>query len=477
MASGSTYTVFGYGTSLDWRPTTFVIPFPPGRLCSACGLVPPATATLPCRHQLCQSCFDRRDSSGKKRCPLDKSSFQNEDVVWVMYSKDSVLGRKVRCWNAANGCDSEDAASAMLLHFTSACRFHAGKCPTCGASVLHKDFPDHLETGCSPTSSSSGIEQSLSENSANAFMEVKDALRKLSEENASLQTRLNSFEERLSANFDRTMTTVLERTRDTCRAQFASHLSNVSSAIRYQQAENERSARHAIATEYRNNLTSLNATIKKALTDGCKRKTGDSDTILTNLMASSITREINDLAKDISRERTLSGEDASRAFKLLAAAAFGDKNNALSESPPPCTWEIDDWDDFCPTYVGRARLKRRDRFGTPYYLAGRLVVPRLCYYPRSQEIEYRPYIIRGLYDEFLESPEEPSYVRFIHPTDPSLQMRFTGEFDWIKPDFDLTCMGSDVLYMGRESIPIEAAALEDAGFIRDNTAQLEIYHD
>ncbi|KAL1486694.1 hypothetical protein MTO96_008767 [Rhipicephalus appendiculatus] len=43
MAPASyTHIVFGYGTGLDWRPTTFVSPFPSSRLCSVCGLVPPS---------------------------------------------------------------------------------------------------------------------------------------------------------------------------------------------------------------------------------------------------------------------------------------------------------------------------------------------------------------------------------------------------------------------------------------------------
>lgn len=475
MALARTYTVFGYATGLDWRPTAFVIPFHPTRLCSACGLVPPATAMLPCRHQLCQPCFDRVDSSGRKSCPIDNESFRNEDVVWSAYNKDSVLKRQVRCWNAANGCDAEDIASAILVHFTSGCRFHTRKCPTCGDSVLHRYFLDHLGSGCLPQSG--GGDQSLSENSANALMEVKDALRKLSEENASLQTRLYSFEERLSVNFDRTMTTVLEQTRDTCRSQFANHLNGVSALITAQQAENERCARHAIASEYRNNLTCLNATIKEALVEGRGHNDVDCEYRSADQVTSGITREIQKFTKNLSTHPTLSGKDASKAFELLAAAAFGDMNNALAESTPPRTWVIDNWDHFCPAYSSQGRQRRRVRFGTPYYLAGRLVVPRLCYYPRTDEIQYRPYIIKGLYDEFLEEPYRRSYVRFLHPTDFSRDMRLSGGFGWDKPDQDITCMGSEVLYVERESTPISAVTLGEGGFIIDNTAELEVCHE
>ncbi|KAH6921239.1 hypothetical protein HPB50_027774 [Hyalomma asiaticum] len=160
------------------RLTAFLILFPPARLCSACGLVPLVTGTLPCRHQICQPCFDRVDSSGRKSCPLDNESFRNEDVVGSAYKKDSALKRQMRCWNAANGYDAEDTACAMLDHFTSGCRFHTRKFPTCGESALHRCFLDHLGSGCLRQSGSG--DRSLSENSANAFTEVKDALWKLS---------------------------------------------------------------------------------------------------------------------------------------------------------------------------------------------------------------------------------------------------------------------------------------------------------
>ncbi|KAH7944390.1 hypothetical protein HPB52_018979 [Rhipicephalus sanguineus] len=472
MASvSSIHTVFGYGTGFDWQPTTFVTPFPSSRLCSVCRLVPQAITTLPCGHHLCPPCFDSVDSSGRKRCPIDKESFESsDDIVWSTHSKDSVLELRVRCWNARHGCVAEDTASAMLDHFASACRFHSVKCPTCGASLLHRDVSDHVASGCLATSGD--VDRSVSENSANALMEVRDLLSNLSRDNASLQTRLNSFEERLSAKLDQTVTSVAQRTRDTVRTQFAGHLSSVTSEIERQQIQNDVVTRQLLASEYRKNLASLNATIKKAVAEGCGR---DTDTFPSD-MASVVTKVICDLARDLSRQPTLTGEDASSALRLLAAAAFGDTNKALVNRPPSRTWKIDDWDDFTYVTHGGGRQRRQDRFGTPYYLAGRLVVPRLCFYPRTETIKYSPYIIEGLYDRFLVEPEKPSYVCFLHPSHSSRAMKFTGDFSWVKPEQDIVYMGSQVLYMGRESIPIDVAALEDGGFIANDTACLEIYH-
>lgn len=473
MASASTQTVFGYGCSLDWRPTSFTSPFPSTRLCSVCGLVPPATATLPCRHVLCQLCFDSFDGDchGRKRCPLDKELFQEEDVVWSTHSKNSVLSRQVRCWNAGNGCDAEDSASAMLNHFTNTCRFHAVNCSTCGGSVLHRDFANHFESGCVPTSCRN--ERPLSENFANAFVEVKDALRKISQENVSQRDGAMAL---LSTSFNDAMTTAVERIKETCRASLADHLREVSAAVRRQQADNERTMKELLTAEFNQNMLLINAKIAQAFAEGCDHVHGAavSASSSTSSLVSNLTREINDFVEDLSVQPTLSGEDAARGLQLLAAAALSVKNNAL-ENPQPCMWTLYDWDDFCLQLGGRGRQKRRDRFGGPYYFGGRLVVPRLCYYPNTNEVQFRPYIIRGLYDEFLGILDKAVELRFIHPTDSLRDVEFQGHFYWERPGHKITCMGSEVLYVGHNSLPIGVSSLEDGGFITNNKVELQVF--
>lgn len=148
MSATGAYTVFGFGCGLDWKPTVFVNGVPPTRVCGACGLVPPSTATLPCRHVLCQSCYDR-SADKHKRCPMDKEPFQGEDVVWSSFALDSLLARKIQCWNASRGCDAVGPASDILEHFGNECQYQPVTCVCCKKSLIHKDVVDHLESpGC-----------------------------------------------------------------------------------------------------------------------------------------------------------------------------------------------------------------------------------------------------------------------------------------------------------------------------------------
>ncbi|KAL1424940.1 hypothetical protein MTO96_019800 [Rhipicephalus appendiculatus] len=113
MATASTHTVFGFDCALDWRPTSFVEAIPSSYVCSACELVPRVMTMLPCSHKLCPQCcihVGRRIN----HCPLDKKAFDEKDVSFSTLRTESILSRRVRCWNAEHGCGAEDAASAML---------------------------------------------------------------------------------------------------------------------------------------------------------------------------------------------------------------------------------------------------------------------------------------------------------------------------------------------------------------------------
>ncbi|XP_050041661.1 uncharacterized protein [Dermacentor andersoni] len=153
MAPFSKQTVFGFGCCLDWRPTSFVAELPSIMVCNACGLVPPMLATLPCIHLICAQCYERT-GTGSNRCPLDRETFEEKHVVWSSrMDRERLLRRRVRCWNADNGCYAEGVASEMLEHFTRTCRFHVVSCARCRGEVLHVALADHLEW-CSSQSAS-----------------------------------------------------------------------------------------------------------------------------------------------------------------------------------------------------------------------------------------------------------------------------------------------------------------------------------
>ncbi|KAH9384373.1 hypothetical protein HPB48_026380 [Haemaphysalis longicornis] len=94
-AAGVKYTVFGFDSRIDWKPTVFVDGIPQNIVCSACGLVSAVTALLPCHHLLCSRCYDAGCDGERNRCPLDKDVCQSEDVVWSTFTKEKLLGRKV----------------------------------------------------------------------------------------------------------------------------------------------------------------------------------------------------------------------------------------------------------------------------------------------------------------------------------------------------------------------------------------------
>ncbi|KAH7984748.1 hypothetical protein HPB52_023706 [Rhipicephalus sanguineus] len=161
----STHTAFGFDCALDWRPTSFVEAVSSSYVCSACKLVPRILTVLPCRHKLCPQCCIH---AGRRinHCPLDKKAFDEKDVMFSILGTESVLSRRVRCWNAEHGCDVEDEASVMLEHFRRDCRFHFASCPNCGRTLPHRDVSSHLESCRYPEEPYSPEEYTREEHSA-----------------------------------------------------------------------------------------------------------------------------------------------------------------------------------------------------------------------------------------------------------------------------------------------------------------------
>lgn len=183
MCARSAHAVFGFGCGLDWKPTVFVNGVPPTRICAACGLVPPSTATLPCRHALCRTCYDRSWDK-HKRCPLDNEPFLKEDVVWSSFALDSLLARKIECWNASKGCDAVGSASDILEHMCNKCQYQPITCLRCKRSMSHKDVVDHLE---SPSCRQSPVYQQVGSETDAECPDIREALRHIEATVSALQ--------------------------------------------------------------------------------------------------------------------------------------------------------------------------------------------------------------------------------------------------------------------------------------------------
>ncbi|KAK8757022.1 hypothetical protein V5799_000276 [Amblyomma americanum] len=391
---------------------------------------------LACRHLLCQSCYD---GVGAKRshCPLDKEPFQEDDVAWTAIGRESVLNRKVRCWNAEHGCDNEGVASAMLEHFTNACQFHAVSCPRCSEEVLHRDIAEHLECDCVP---SRRQEQPLDDNFANAFMEVKEALGKILEGNASVRRKLDSFEDRLRPEAGSTFATQSTSTADTAivalensipvlRAQTEATFPEYRAV---QAALNKLSEENAVLhtkldlleehLDMENAMATLSTMVSDALSTAvlktaavCRAETeaaldkrwGEVTTEIRQTMAgnvravkgviirecqrnvlglnASIVEALRDdrrladagaSSSETAKKLTEIVDDEVKAMELLVVASLNSTNEFLNKSVP-YEWTIEDWTEFCAKAPLSAQYFTGND-GRPSYHYEYLIVPRLC---------------------------------------------------------------------------------------------------
>ncbi|KAH7983202.1 hypothetical protein HPB52_010166 [Rhipicephalus sanguineus] len=339
MASASKQTVFGFGTNLDWRPTQFVKVFPWNRVCSICGLVPSVVAMLPCCSCiLCLPCYNR-DAYDTNRCPLDGELFQENDVVWSTFTKDTILKRRIRCWNADNGCKAKDVASAVLEHFTNDCEFHTVSCPSCRGKFLHQDVSNHMASVC--TARSPLKRKPRRSPRANESSDVMAALKKISSDNVLLKKQLESLERRITCDSDsarkvscsvadKTVKAALEGTSSTGRSCSESEcMLKVSSQVRDVLAENERNTRAFITQECNRIMKTLTEKFKEA------SSMGDADPLSRTLLLSDLSESIDDCLKRLDGEEALTRQDAARIVSPLAISSLAGASGALNVAVPP----------------------------------------------------------------------------------------------------------------------------------------------
>ncbi|XP_077492961.1 uncharacterized protein LOC144104052 [Amblyomma americanum] len=144
----TSYTLVGFSAEIDWRPLHFVKHMPPTRVCGACGVVRPKAALLPCKHVLCESCYDQcATTNGSHLCPFDDREWQGEGIEWREFPVDKLLKKEVRCWNEEHGCQCVTPASGIAQHFLRECGHHSVSCPKCCATVPCSGVIAHLKSG------------------------------------------------------------------------------------------------------------------------------------------------------------------------------------------------------------------------------------------------------------------------------------------------------------------------------------------
>lgn len=144
---GQRYTLRGFSDELDWRCLHFVDRLPPSRICSVCGIVVRRTCSLPCRHTLCGACYQQqRELGGAPCCPFDGEACPEESVRWREFPAESLLEKRVKCWNEINGCTAIVAASDLPRHLNRECKHHIIFCPKCSAKILWSSVCSHLRS-------------------------------------------------------------------------------------------------------------------------------------------------------------------------------------------------------------------------------------------------------------------------------------------------------------------------------------------
>ncbi|XP_050047665.1 uncharacterized protein [Dermacentor andersoni] len=191
------YKLFGFSEELDWKPLHFVQPIDDARVCSACGFVPKRSGFLPCRHVMCEPCFDQCRNRGHI-CVMDGEACPEAGVHWREFPVDKLVDREVTCWNKKYGCETITTVASIVNHFYEKCAHHSTRCQKCSATVLQRDMIAHLESCCSAhvlarkysPSSSEGLGRKEIQNVQSLLHNIKLSLQNAATENEHISSRI-----------------------------------------------------------------------------------------------------------------------------------------------------------------------------------------------------------------------------------------------------------------------------------------------
>lgn len=460
MAFTTKQTLFGFGSCLDWRPTSFVTAFTSDRLCSVCNLVAPTLATLPCHHTVCKTCYDLRP---RDHCLLDRRPFREVHVVWKTFCRDDVLRLDVRCWNAQHGCDFVGAAPSMLEHFANACAYHAVNCRTCGCKVVHGDLWKHLESGCSSHCFATEREP-LSGNLANTGLELEQELEKLE----------NSAERVIVAQRP-----IAETDRATSSAKVADaanaaprHASEASLPVDSRTAlpgddrgeiEDVPAGRIQSAADFlEESKRSLEDEAVEAAAEGAAAvlAASGSNTEASGAVWTAVVVPENALA----RRRAASQREA--GVGLRHAAGFGATASHPTSVSEPYEWRIDDVPSFIAFRLNSDRPKRLFS-ATRYYYGYRIMAEVVVSPTPPYKIRLKAYAFSGAFDQVLTWPvNRTPTLQFVHPSDCSRDLIMSETTPWGKDFTNGTPRGALYTWSGETFTSV--ADLKERGYIANN---------
>ncbi|KAL1449393.1 hypothetical protein MTO96_043988 [Rhipicephalus appendiculatus] len=89
------HAVYGFSESLDWTTLHFLKPIDDIKVCSACRIVASKTAFMPCRHVLCEPCYEHWKSRGSHVCFLDGDLCPENEVHWMEFPAEKMMKSEV----------------------------------------------------------------------------------------------------------------------------------------------------------------------------------------------------------------------------------------------------------------------------------------------------------------------------------------------------------------------------------------------
>lgn len=476
----STHTAFGFDCALDWRPTSFVEAVSSSYVCSACKLVPRILTVLPCRHKLCPQCCIH---AGRRinHCPLDKKAFDEKDVMFSILGTESVLSRRVRCWNAEHGCDVEDEASVMLEHFRRDCRFHFASCPNCGRTLPHRDVSSHLESCRYPEEPYSPEEYTREEHSAGKslaeylFSAFEEVTRRSLDGNTSVIRWHPSIGQRLSS----------ERTNETTRPT-TTVVNTVEDAV-----ASTRAPYDLVVFASPDEIDSASAERELSSSALSTGEPSQSAGVLLHKSASAASDEQDNLCAapanpfmSRTKQATVAVSGSTAIDDALAGAENiedetesqsklgpGASLEALMDVPECCEFTIENWSSFTEDKPLATAVYGQCECGTRVLSYGYLIVPKMIF-SKVNFLSFSVYAFRGSEGCLSEHPFDTIFrVRFVHPSDSEKDLRLNADVIWIAPTVKKV-MGRRVRFVWYSKEFVSIFMINESGLVTNDQVRM-----